>query len=415
MHATSRDDSGADRLLYSHHKALDAVLDLGAVPERLFKVFYPIWRVRVKGRQRIPTDFEELEWYIERGLHEAGLNSVAGLAQFFGLETRFVRKLVSFLQGIGHIKGDEDRLTLTELGLESVQKRIRFQDQETSAILYFDGLGSRPLTREHYQIPVYDELPDATPFRAFYHFDHRWDEEAIQRLMEQSDRGKYNLPDEITKITPLDRKPAYLPAYIVERRSDSKTELPLFLVFSRIRDKRDAVLEEAVNVEQLALVPLREAKRLDLEQAVDSILSQYGLSHDDWYMHPSGSLGPQVMVDARVLARSCRGMRRDDEEGQNLAVGDVGKYFSAYDWCVWLTCDDAEVRQQAAIEQLLGWLQGVTATPTAEDLRQRLDVMRDRLNIEPISADILMDAAEQRGIARALERLDALVTGDEEL
>ena len=415
MCAISGSASSTNRLLYSPYKALDDVLDLGAIPRRLFRVLYPVWRVQVEGRQRIATDFEELEWFIERGLHEVGLDSVEDLARFLGLEARFVRKLVDFLKGIGHIRGDEDHLALTELGLTSVQTRIRYQDLETSAVLYFDGLGSRPLTREHYAVPVYADPPKGTRFRAFYTFYHRWDERALKQLMARPDRHHYNLPDEITEITPLDREPAYLPAYIVERWSGKPVNLPLFLVFSRVRSRRDAVLEEAVNVETLALVPLREANRHDLERAVENALSRRGLDRDDWYLRSDGPWGPQVTVDARVFKQSRRRTRGDDEDSWDLTVRDVGRYFLAYDWCVWLACDDAEVRQQAAVERLLEWLQHVTATPTAEDLRQRLAVMHERLRIQPISTDTLMDAAEQRGLARALERLDALVIGDEEV
>ena len=40
MSAIYDHDSITERVLYSPHKALDAVLDLGAIPKRLFRVFY---------------------------------------------------------------------------------------------------------------------------------------------------------------------------------------------------------------------------------------------------------------------------------------------------------------------------------------------------------------------------------------
>ncbi|MBN1137642.1 MAG: hypothetical protein JXM73_13730, partial [Anaerolineae bacterium] len=401
MSATIDENSTADRPLYSWHKALDAVLDLGAIPQRLFQVAYPVWRVRVEGRQRVATDFEELEWFLERGLHEAGLNSVEALAHFFGLEVRFVRKLVGFLRGIGHIAGDDAHLALTELGTTSVQEKVRYQDQETSAYLYFDGLGSRPLTREHYAVPIYEDLDPIEGFRSFHVFDHHWDQGALQRLMALADRDQYNLPDEVTQVTLLDREPAYLPAYIVERQADRPVDLPLYLVFSRIRSLRDAVLEEAVNVEAVAQVPLRHRHRDNLEWAVEQYLGRRGLDRRDWYLQPNGPWGAQAMVDSQVL--DLVGDSSWDDEGQTLSVRQVGGYFLTHSWCVWLTCDDAGIRRQAAIEQLLEWLQRVTATPTAEELRKRLHLMRERLRIEPISPDTLMDLAEQQGLARALE------------
>ncbi len=412
MSAITDANSTSDRLLYSSHKALDAVLELGAIPQRLFRVAYPVWRVRVEGRQRIATDFEELEWFIERGMDEAGLRSVEELVQFFGLEARFVRKLVGFLRGIGHIAGDDAHLTLTELGATSVQDRVRYQEEETSALLYFDGLGSRPLTREHYAVPIYDDLRQVKAFRLLYLFGHQWDEGALQRLMALPDRDKYNLPDEVTHATPLGREPAYMPVYIVERQVDGSANLPLYLVFSRIRSMRDAILEEAVNVESVAQVPLRQARQDNLEWAVERYLSRRGLDRNEWYLRRNGPLGAQVMVNAQVLARSHRSSVED--EGRTLTVRDVGKYFLTHNWCVWLTCDDVGIRRQAAIERLLEWLQHVMATPTSEQLQRRLVTTREQLGIKPISPDTLMNAAQRQGLARALERLEVLVTGDEQ-
>ena len=131
-------------LLYSHYKALDQVQEMGYIPVRLFRVLYPLWRVRVDGRQRIATEFDELEWYMERGLFDAGFSSLVELASFYGLEPVFVERLVDFLRGIGHIKGNYDNLSLTELGIASVRDRVRYEDQNTSTELYFEALGSNP-------------------------------------------------------------------------------------------------------------------------------------------------------------------------------------------------------------------------------------------------------------------------------
>jgi hypothetical protein len=419
MPVISWDESTGDRLLYSPHRALDAVLDLGAIPQRLFRVFYPVWRVKVQGQQRIATDFEELEWFIERGLHEAGLTSVEGLARFFGLDARFVQKLVKFLRGIGHIEGDDAHLSLTQLGLTSMQARVRYQEQETSAELYFDGLCSRPLALEHYSVPLYEDSSKSTWFRPFYVFDRRWNEAAVQELMAHPDKGKYNLPDEVTYIAPLSREPVYLPVYVIERQMGEPDGLPLFLVFSRIRSMRDEVIEGVVNVDPLAVVPLREARRQNLEESVRRCLDGRGLDQDDWHLQLSGPWGPQVTVDAQVL-QSAHWHAEGTEGSRGLSVRDIGGYLLVYehvlafDWCVWLTCDDPKMRQQAAVERLLEWLQRAIAMPTSEDLNQRLMVMRERLRIKPISTDTLLDTAAERGLARALERLDMLVTSDEQ-
>ncbi|MCI0559793.1 MAG: hypothetical protein MN733_14985 [Nitrososphaera sp.] len=408
----SNGDSGSDRLLYSYHKALDDVLNLGAIPQRLFRIFYPVWRVHVEGRQRVPQDFEELEWFIERGLHQAKLSSIEQLSQFFGLKKRFVEKLVHFLQGINHIKNDQGQLVLTELGQESVQQRVRILEQDTSAMLYFDGFGSKPLSRGHYQIPFYSNLPGASPFRAIHNFSKQWDKKELLDLLNRSDREQFGIWDEVMHLEPV-RPPdlVYLPVYIVQHRHKRQDLLP-YLTYSRVRNMRDTTLEEIVNRDPLIRVPLRDANQNDLAPAVEQLMSQRGLGQNDYYLQHEGPWGPQVMVDAGAIKR-LEHRQREDEENRLLTIGNIGRYLLAREWCVWITCDDAEVRQQAGIEQLLEWLQHVSATPTIDDLQQRLKVMVERLRIQPISVDTLTNEATQRGLGRALERLDALVISSE--
>ncbi len=407
MPANSNNASASERLLYSHHKVLDNVLNMEAVPQRLFRIFYPIWRVHVEGRQRIPQDFEELEWFIERGLHEAQLGSIEELCQYFGLKQRFVEKLVHFLQGINHIKNEQGQLTLTELGQESVRQRVRILEQDTSAMLYFDGFGSKPLSRDHYQIPFYGNLPEISPFRAIHNFGRQWDKKELDDLLNQSDRAQFGIWDEVTHLEAIGYDLVYLPVYIV-RHSNRRQDLLPCLAYSRIRNIRDTILEEIVNHDPLIRVPLQDANQNDLAPAVEQSLSQLGLVQNDYYLQREGPWGPQVMVDAGALKR-LEHRYGQGEKNRLLTIGNIGRYLLAREWCVWITCDDAEVRQRAAVEQLLEWLQHVSAKPTGEDLQQRLRVMRDRLRIKPVSVDTLMDEATQRGLGRALERLDALV------
>jgi hypothetical protein len=173
---------------------------MGLIPLRLFRVLYPLWRVRVDGRQRIAMEFDEVELYLERGLLEAGFSSVAELAAFFGLELSFVQRIINFSRGSGHVNGDDAHLVLTELGFESVRQRVRYEDQKASAELYFDALGNCPLTPEHYKIPILESLPAAgkTPFQAFFHFEHTWNEGALEPILQNPDKRRYNLPDEIS-------------------------------------------------------------------------------------------------------------------------------------------------------------------------------------------------------------------------
>src|SRR5512133_1798772 len=103
MQMNSPATSSPKYLLYSHYRALDLVQEMGLIPLRLFRVLYPLWRVRVDGRQRIVTEFDELEWYLERGLQDGVFHSVKELATFFGLESVLVQKLSDRARQTGHL------------------------------------------------------------------------------------------------------------------------------------------------------------------------------------------------------------------------------------------------------------------------------------------------------------------------
>ena len=395
-------------LLYSYYKALDQVQELGFIPLRLFRVLYPLWRVRVDGQQRIATDFDELEWHLERGLQEAGFSSVRELAAFFSLEPAFVQRLVNFSRGIGHIAGDDAHLSLTELGAASVKDRLRYEDQKTSTELYFDALGSAPLTPEHYKIPILEALPPAgkTPFQAFYHFDHTWDENALDQLLKSPENKRSNLPAvrEITAAQLLNREPAYMPAYFIEVRENKPSSPPRLLVFSQVRGLHDTVLEEAVNRDPMIYRALK-AKTDSRAEAVRRYFEQSGLKKDAWYLNENGPWGAQVMVDGQVFLP---GSGMDEDESGRLSLRSVGRYTLIYDWCIWIVCDDANIRKQAAAEQLLEWLQGASATPSAEEIKRKFANLCQRLSLQLLPVQDVLALARQKGFARASERLEEL-------
>jgi hypothetical protein len=118
------------------------------------------------------------------------------------------------------------------------------------------------------------------------------------------DRHNFNLPDELTHIDrPLAQEPTYMPIYVVERLGRATTDLPLFLVFSRVRSLRDTVLEPVVNQDILTQEAFRQLRAGDLEHAAQGHLARCGLREDEWYLQANGPWGAQVMVDAGALRR----------------------------------------------------------------------------------------------------------------
>ena len=407
MPANSPAISSPKYLLYSHYRALDQVQELGFIPVRLFRVLYPLWRVRVEGRQRIATEFDELEWVLERGLQEAGLSSLPELAAFFGLDQAFVQRLVNFARGIGHLAGDDSHLSLTELGAASVRDRVRYEEQKTNAELYFDALGNRPLSAEHYKIPILESLPPAgkTPFQAFYQFDHAWNEDALNKVLNSPEKKNFNLPEQVSAAQLLNREPAYMPAYFIEARENKPSSPLRLLVFSQVRGLHDTVLEEAVNHDPMVYRALK-AKTDSRAESVRRYFEQSGLKKDAWYLNENGPLGAQVMVDGQVFLPGA-----DEDESGRLTLRSVGRYTLIYDWCIWVMCDDANIRKQAAAEQLLEWLQGANAQPASEEITRKFVNLCQRLKIPLLPAKEVLALARQRSLGRAAERLEELEEG----
>jgi hypothetical protein len=404
MPATSPTSSSANYLLYSHYKALDQVQELGLIPVRLFRVLYPLWRVRVEGRQREAAEFDELEAFVERGIHEAGFKSAQELAVFFGLEVELVRKLVDQARGIGHISGDDGSLALTTLGQASVFERVRYEEHKLSSELYFETLGNIPLTLEHYKIPILESLPDKTPFRAIYHFDQTWNTAALEQLLQSPAKAQLNLPDEISAAQLISPEPVYLPVYFVEARENKPNGKLSLLVFSQVRGLRDKVLEYAVNRDPKIFRALA-ARTNSRAEAVQRYFEQNGLRKDAWYLNENGPQGAQVMVDGEVFLP---GAENNNDENLRLTLRSVGRYTLIYDWCIWVMCDDPNIRTQAAAEQILEWLQNINIRPSQFEIRQKIATTCQRLNIQPLAIKNVLILARRKGAARAAERLEEL-------
>jgi len=395
--------SNAKYLLYSHYRALDVVQELGLIPVRLFRVLYPLWRVRLEGQKRIATEFDELEWYLERGLQEAEFRSARELATFFGMESALVQKLIGRARASGHLSGDDEHLSLTELGLASLQERVRYEVQTTSTELYFEALGNQPLSAEHLKVPILDSLPEKTPFQAFYHFDQRWPEAALTQRLKSPEKQRLNLPDEVQTVQLLNPEPAYLPAYFIEARENKPSSSPRLLVFSQVRGLHDTVLEEAVNRDPTVYRALK-AKTDSRAEAVRHYFERSGLRKDAWYLNENGPWGAQVMVDGQVFLPGSE----DENESGRLSLRSVGRYTLIYDWCIWVMCDEVEICTQAAEEQLLEWLQGASLKPAPDELKRKFASLCQRLNIQPPPLTKVLALARQRSLTRAAERLEEL-------
>ena len=392
-----------DYLLYHHYKALEYVQELGLIPVRLFRVLYPLWRVRVEGRQRATAEFDELEWFLERGIAEGGLRSVAALAAFFGLEADFVHKLLRQAREVGHLDGEDGSLALTQLGLDSVRDRVRYEERKIGSELYFEALSNIPLTPEHYKIPILESLPEKSPFQAFYHFDQAWNTAALEQLQNSPDAAQLNLPEEVSAAQLVSSEPVYLPVYFVEAREDKPSGQFSLMVFSQVRGLRDATLEYAVNRDPKVFRALK-ARTNGRAEAVQRHFEQSGFKKDAWYLNENGPQGAQVMVDGAVFQPGEDG----EEENPRLTLRSVGRYTLIYDWCIWVMCDNPQIRAQAAAEQVLEWLQNANIRPSRFEVQQKMVSISKRLNVSQPTFQSLQAVARSRKLIRAMERLEEL-------
>jgi hypothetical protein len=114
------------------------------------------------------------------------------------------------------------------------------------------------------------------------------------------------------------------------------------------------------------------------------------------------------MVDGQVFLP---GSDTDEAESGRLTLRSVGRYTLIYDWCIWVMCDDAGIRKQAATEQLLEWLQGAATTPSAEEIKRKFADLCQRLKIPQLAVSDVLRLARQRDLSRAARRLEETEDG----
>ena len=388
----------SDRVLYSYHRALDEALNLGGIPLRLFQIYYPIWQVEIEGRQRVARNYEEIEHFIERGIHEIGLHSVQELSSFFGLETTYIYKLIQFLDSIGHIEIRQGKIYLTPLGIDSVREETFFEEHDTSAILYFDGIESKLLSRAHYKIPFYNTPPDIPYFYCLSNFFSAWQENDLNQKCESPEKKQFGIPDDITYLNYGDQEQAYLPIYIVHCLVNDDSQLPSYLVFSKIRDRRDEIIEEVVNRNGYILkTALLERSQKDKHTAIKRRMESFGLNSSQWELIEDSAYGTLVIVSANIF---------DSQNYSRLTKGDIGQYILAQEWCFWLTTDSPDIRHEAVILQILNWLQYARDMPSKDKYISRIQLLCNRLDTSYIEQHTLIEQAKKLGYSTALERLD---------
>lgn len=382
--------------IYTFHRALEMLAKEGTLfPLRLFSLFFPLYQVKVRGRQRRAEDYEELEWFFARGIEHARLDSVALLGDFYGLEEYLVRKVVEALKSIGHLVEEGGRLRLTPLGRESLQDGRRYELYESLQILYLDAFTCQPLPRTHYRLRFFapGELQegDRVPFSF-----NVWRPEALTELAQRSDRAQFNVPDEVQSLEPLEVNMAYLPMHVVEaQRRDGDRELR---VYSNIRGRRDDFFEKLMREHPEILESLLTDHRPP-EEVITYGLKSKGLPAGSYHLDHAPGGEWRVTVPDSWLQRA----RRDGSE----CLLDLGDYILAADYCVRVWSTNPVLRRRAALEKVLIRLERARQEMLPDEVRRYIEDTFARLEANLPEWGELAALARQRGLGQALERLES--------
>jgi hypothetical protein len=254
-------------------------------PVRLFGILFPLWDVDAVGIRGEEQPYPFFEKIIERAIAQTGLVSEAMLADFLGLETDLVERVLASLEAAARLVRIDGQFHLASLAVKSVQEGKKYVPTRTHLKLYFEGFYSKPLPNAHYdgvkilsQMEAEDFVAERSgtdcPFYRLYSFQ-RWTPLAIKELALREDRTEYHVPADMEQIALLRVTPAYLPLYIVEAR---KQLTPYYLVFSAIQDERDKFLENLVNSYSEIMLPLSGQEPLDFTGMWAEWQKEQGLS-----------------------------------------------------------------------------------------------------------------------------------------
>jgi len=391
-------------LLYSPQRALETVQTIsGLTPVRLFSVLFPLWEVEIVGTQRRSRPYEMLELFLERGIAEGELRSVAELSAFFGLEPNLVDKAILFLRQMGHVQGTDGDLTLTKLGQDSLADGVSYRDMETRRKLYFEAFRLHPLPQEHYRLRILSEAealthPDRHFFRLFSF--QPWRADALQTLASRPDRARWNLPDEVHELQEKDVARAYLPMYIIETREQVTADHfgAQYVALTRLRGLRDDFFGEVVNSEPDLLDPLYAEAVPDVRALMEEHLANRGLARQDFRLTELAPDAWRATVASEALL----------SPQVRLTLADVGKYRLVRGYCLQVWCNDPALRREAALDQALAVIANWRRPATQQAVGQLLETLAARLQTRELDLADLRERASTRGATDVLAKLEEL-------
>jgi hypothetical protein len=400
--------NGGKRLIsYPEERALeDAAFVQAAAPTRIFAILLPVWCVEVKAKVTDGEPYELIDRYLERGIAEAGLDTVASLAGFFGLDEILVDRALRFLGAIGHVTQSDGRLGLTELGYRSVRDQVRYvvtrQDRRK---MYFDAFGSRPLTRPYYDARTVTLLSaseanaaadrrDGPRFRSLCSL-RSFRAEALTELARNSERDRFNLPERIDNPESLGTPECvFLPMYIVRAVHRGNRRL---LAYTQAGDGADPYISELCE----------KTPEIDsvIETEDSSSRSGFYEKASQWLERAELGKHSPVLLDDGTWRVTLPGSSFGGEGP--LRISKIGSFVVLGNDILYVWCNDEKARRRGLLERINAYL-GSRARIDRDDVEARISQIARQLKLGAIHVPELHRmavAAGRTGLAAQLGRL----------
>jgi hypothetical protein len=382
-----------DRLIrYGEDRALEHVAyALGRTPTRIVRLLLPVHRVEVEATVTEGRPYALIDRYLEHGIAVGRLRSVSELADFFFLDPSLVDRAIRFLAAIGHVRETDGVLSLTELGYQSVRDDKRYEVvQQDRRALYFDGFGSRPLSRQYYGSGRVTFLSSADHHDRFalVSSTRSFEPQALIDLARNPKRDHYNLPGRVDDLQMLRAEQVFLPANIVRTLGPERDR---YVAYTQIGEEDDAEITAlyAGTPEVASLLELEENASeggLNLSYA-RKWLAKRGLGDFEPRRRPDGTW--QLVLPAGAFGRT---------GGENgLSAFRVGSFIVLGSDLIHVWCPDEKLRTDVLLKRMDAFL-AQRSRVSASDVEVLLSRLIRQLQLGPIDIPALSHMAVNAGL-----------------
>jgi hypothetical protein len=397
---------------YPEQRAVeDTAFGQDLAPTRLCRVLLPVWRADVQATIYDSEPYDLIDEYLEKAIAQGQLGSVAEIADFYGLDVAVVGNAARFLESIGHLsRADGGRLTLSPLGLRSVQAERRYtQKLADRRHLYFDGFTCRPLARPFYDDRVMTFLEGTQLAEAIADTGQgaftpvvripstEFNPEALSELegMPAADRDYFNLPEQVTEPVLQATEQVYLPAYVV-RATGQRGEVR-YLAYTQASQEADPdwsrVCTMAADIAMLVENEYQSGRDEGEENGARRWVQKRFVGRFDvgWQ---------EGVLVATLPATAFRGT-------DSLEPRRIGSFIRMNGWYFRLWCDDGVLRTRGLLDLAETYLNSRTRT-TADEAGERLARFCRQVALGPMSMAEIADLAGKAGKKALAAHLDKL-------